>query len=69
MINTNAAHYYGHCVVEYLDRSRREPAQKCGTIFLKEEALEEVDEVKEGGGGGVLDNEQVVLGKVGRPRT
>jgi hypothetical protein len=56
-------------VVGHLDSPRREPAQKCGTIFLREEALEEVDEVKEGGGGDVLDNEQVVLGKVGRPRT
>jgi hypothetical protein len=69
MINKNAIDYCACCVVGHLDSPRREPAQKCGTIFLREEALEEADEVKEGGGGDVLDNEQVVLGKVGRPRT
>jgi hypothetical protein len=69
MISTNAVHHCVHCVIWHLDRPRREPAQRCGTIFLEEEALEEIDEVKEGVEGGVLDIEQEVLGKVGRPRT
>lgn len=69
MVNTSAVHYCAHYVIVHLDHPQREPAQKCETISLKEEASEEVDEVKEGEGGGVLDNEREVLGIIGQPRT
>jgi len=68
MMNS-ALHYCATYVIGHLDRPQREPAQKRWTIFRKEEASEEVDEVKEGGGEGVLDSEQVVLGRAGQFRT